>query len=138
MPLPSHPVTTLYDNMDSGDLNDELLLLYSYYKYPNAQSIRTGQSGQEYLLELLHSGHPERIHHVLRMSLDTFYSLRDWLLANTRLEGDLIDSNWRKAGASNRVSIEEKLAIFIYIVSRPASSRDTAERFSRALHTIHE
>jgi hypothetical protein len=124
--------------MDFGDLDDELLLLYGFYRNSNAQRIRTGQTGQEYLLELLCSGHPERIQHVLRMSLHTFYSLRDWLLTNTQLKGDLIDSNRRRAGVSKRVSIEEKLAIFIYIVSRPASSRDTAERFSRALHTIHE
>jgi len=40
----------------------------------------------DYLVqELLTSAHPRRCFEVLRMSIDTFYALRDWLLANTEL-----------------------------------------------------
>jgi uncharacterized protein (DUF2267 family) len=45
--------------------------------------MRIGLSGHEYIAELLDSGHSKRIHEVLRMQAATFYTLRDWLLANT-------------------------------------------------------
>src|SRR5947209_8940780 len=79
---------------------------------------------KQYLNELLNSRHPDRIHRVLRMSLDSFYALRDWLVANTSLK------------ASRRVSVEEKLAIFLHLTTRPASNRDTQERFSHSGNTI--
>jgi hypothetical protein len=43
----------------------------------------TALLGSEYVNELLDSKHPDRIQQVLRMQLNTFYALRDWLLANT-------------------------------------------------------
>jgi hypothetical protein len=73
----------------------------------------TALPGTEYVNELLNSNHPNRIQAVLRMQLNTFYALRDWLLANTRLK------------ASKNVTIEEKLLIFLHITTRPASNRDT-------------
>jgi hypothetical protein len=50
---------------------------YWYYALP----------GKVYVDELLNSDHPERIHQVLHMQLDTFCALRDWLLSNTHLKG---------------------------------------------------
>ena len=70
------------------------------------------------------------------MQLDTFYALRDWLLANTDLKGNNVTYNQRIRGGEKEVSIEEKLMIFIYIISRAASNRDTCERFSRSGRTI--
>jgi hypothetical protein len=93
-------------------------------------------SAYEYIKELLDSAHPERVHHILRMQLATFYSLRDWLYTNTDLKGDNIVHSQRIRGHGKQVSIEEKLAIFIYISSRGASNRDTGERFSRGGRTI--
>jgi hypothetical protein len=72
------------------------------------------------------------------MQLNTFYSLRDWLVINTDLKGCDITQNPRIRGSGRQTSIEEKLAIFIYIVSRPASVRDTSERFSKGKQTITE
>jgi hypothetical protein len=86
----------------------------------------TALPGDEYVNELLNSNHPSRIEAVLRMQLNTFYALRDWLLANTRLK------------ASKSVSVEEKLVIFLHITTRPASNRDTQERFSRSGDTISQ
>jgi hypothetical protein len=80
--------------------------------------------GKAYVDELLNSDHPERIHQVLRMQLDTFYALRDWLLSNTYLKG------------SKNIAVEEKLAIFLHLTTRPASNRDTRERFSHSSDTI--
>jgi hypothetical protein len=47
-------------------------------------------------------------------------------LANTHLK------------ASKNVTIEEKLLIFLHITTRPASNRDTQERFSRSGDTISQ
>ena len=76
--------------------------------------MRTGQSGHEYIKELLDLAHPERVHHILRIQLATFYALRDWLHTNTDLKGDNIIHIQRARGYRRQVSIEEKLAIFIY------------------------
>jgi hypothetical protein len=72
----------------------------------------------------------------LQMQLATFYALQDWLHTNTDLKGDNIIHNQRTRGYGRQVSIEEKLAIFIYISSRGASNRDASERFSRDSRTI--
>jgi hypothetical protein len=58
------------------------------------------------------------------MQLNTFYTLRDWLLANTQLKH------------SKHIAVEEKLLIFLHITTRPASNRDTQERFSHSAYTI--
>jgi hypothetical protein len=121
--------------MDLDDL-DNILLLVAHRRLQGVQRMRTGQSGHEYIKELLDSAHPERIHHILRMQLATFYALRDWLHTNTDLKGDNIIHNQRTRGYGRQVSIEEKLAIFIYISSRGASNRDASERFSRGGRTI--
>jgi len=63
------------------------------------------------------------------MQLDTFYTLRDWLLANTDLKSNNVTYNQRIRGGEKEVLIEEKLIIFIYIISRAASNRDTCKRF---------
>jgi hypothetical protein len=129
------------DTDDDFDLEDEFFLLLAHgelQRQEHRQRIQTGQSGQEYIRELLDSAHAERVHHVLRMQLDTFYALRDWLVANTDLKGDYITRNLRIRGSGRQTSIEEKLAIFIYITSRGASNRDASERFSKGRHTITE
>ena len=74
--------------------------------------------GSDYVDELLSSNHPNRIQAVLQMQLDTFYTLRDWLLLNTHLK------------SSKSITVEEKLVIFLYITTQPASNQDTQEQFS--------
>ena len=98
--------------------------------------MRTGQSGHENIKELLDLAHPERVHHILRIQLATFYALRDWLHTNTDLKGDNIIHIQRARGYRRQVLIKEKLAIFIYISSRGALNRDAGERFSRGGRTI--
>jgi hypothetical protein len=46
------------------------------------------------------------------------------MLANTYLK------------ASKAMTVEEKLVVFLYITTRPASNRDTQERFSHSGETI--
>jgi hypothetical protein len=74
--------------------------------------------------DLLTCGNPTRIHNQLRMQLDTFFQLRDWIVANTELKG------------SRDTSIEEKLVIFMYIASTSASNRTTQERFNRSARSV--
>ena len=64
--------------------------------------------GNEYVNELLNSNYPNYIQAVLRMQLNTFYVLQDWLLANTCLK------------ASKNVTVEEKLLIFLHITTQLA------------------
>lgn len=78
----------------------------------------------EVVEDLLDCGNPTRIHSQLRMQLDTFLHLRDWLLINTELK------------SSRDTSIEEKLVIFIYIASTGASNRAAQERFNRSAGAI--
>jgi hypothetical protein len=124
--------------MDIDDFDDIFILLACRRRQERQerQRVYTGQSGQDYIEELLDSAHPERISHVLRMQLDTFYALQDWLVINTTLKGNSIVHNRRIRGQGRQVSIEEKLVIFIYIISKGASNRDASERFSRSSHTI--
>jgi hypothetical protein len=122
--------------MDLDQVDDIIFLLLASREQQQKRRVQTGQPGHEYIKELLDSGHPERILHVLRMQLATFYTLCDWLAMNTDLKGSNITSNQRLRGYGNQVSIEEKLMIFIHITSKGASIRDTAERFSRAKNTI--
>jgi hypothetical protein len=63
----------------------------------------TALPGNTYVKELLNSNHPKRIQAVLRMQLNTFCALRDWLLANTNLKD------------SKTITVEEKLVIFLHI-----------------------
>jgi hypothetical protein len=74
------------------------------------QCWRSAMPGSEYVDELLNSSHPNRIRQVLRMQLDTFYALQDWLLANTHLR------------ASKHMSVKEKLLIFLHLTTQPASN----------------
>jgi hypothetical protein len=81
-------------------------------------------SCQEVVDDLLNCGNSTRIHTQLRMQLDTFFCLRDWLVRNTGLQ------------SSRDTSVEEKLVIFIYIASTGASNRGAQERFNRSARSV--
>jgi hypothetical protein len=109
------------------DLLDDIIIqttiqhLQSRRRVP--RPMRTGLPGGVYIQELLDSDNQERIKQVLRMTKPTFFALRDWLVNHTELrKGDM--------------TVEEKLAIFLHITSRPASNRDTQERFSHSGETV--
>jgi hypothetical protein len=81
-------------------------------------------TGQEYTNNLLNCGNSIRIRNQLRMELDTFYQLRDWLVENTKLD------------SSRGVLVEERLVIFIFITSSGASNRKAQEQFNYSSWTI--
>jgi hypothetical protein len=83
-------------------------------------------TGSEYVNNLLNCGNLTRIHNILRMNLETFYLLRDWLVSNTKLK------------SSRKVAVEEKLLIFITIASTGLSNRRIQEQFNRGAHTISQ
>lgn len=87
--------------------------------------MRTSEvSGAEYIYDVMYCGNPRRIQEILRMKLEVFQSLCIELENNTSLS------------ASRFVNIEEKVAIFLWIVARSASNRDTQERFQHSGETI--
>ena len=88
------------------------------------ERIMTRQPGHLFIQELLQSKSQDRIRRALRMNIDTFCALRDWVLEHAKLEN------------GRHITVEEKLAIFIYIVSIPASNWNTVERFSHSSYTI--
>jgi hypothetical protein len=79
-------------------------------KRPKRTSTATA-TGRDRITELLTSAHPVRIYEVLRMNLEAFQALATFCKEHTELKV----SQW--------VSIEEKLAIFLYISGTSTSNR---------------
>jgi hypothetical protein len=134
--MPENPETPLLINQ-FDDSDDEFIeeivpfiIITAVQASQNTQPIRpfsSNKNNNQYVNELLTTAHPQRCWDVLRMTIETFFTLRDWLLANTSLK-----SSRTKAG----VSIEEKIVIFLYIVAHGASAREACERFSYSIRTI--
>ncbi|MEA2203173.1 MAG: hypothetical protein QOI89_3958 [Solirubrobacteraceae bacterium] len=100
-----------------------LLLLQQRNRHPPTPSNRRWTC-QEVVDDLLNCGNSTRIHNQLRMQLETFFQLRDWLVTNTKLR------------SSRGTSVEVKLVIFIYITSNGASNRVAQERFNRGARSV--
>lgn len=81
-------------------------------------------NGPEVVNNILNCESIPRIYTQLRMHLNTFIQLRDWLVIHTQLRGSL------------HISIEEKLLIFIYIASTSSSNRAAQERFNRSARIV--
>ena len=131
--MPENPETPLLIDQ-FNDSDDELIeeivpfvIVTVAQASQSTERIRPFSSNNLYVNELLTTAHPQRCWDVLRMTIETFFVLRDWLLANTSLK-----SSRKKSG----VSIEEKVVIFLYIVAHGASVRDTSERFCYSKQTI--
>ncbi len=104
-----------HDFHNSEDDEDFALLIsviaiHYYTRRRTYQSRGWLHSGQVFVDNLLESGHDTRIRSTLRIALPTFCKLRDWLNQNTELD-------------SSRISIEEKLVMFLFIAGIEASSR---------------
>jgi hypothetical protein len=130
--MPENPETPLLIDQ-FNDSNDEFIeqivpfiITTAAQASQNTERIRPFSSNL-YVNELLTTAHPQRCWDVSRMTIETFFTLRDWLLANTSLK-----SSRNKAG----ISIEEKIVIFLYIVAHGASAREACERFSYSIRTI--
>lgn len=100
-----------------------LILLEQRHRRPPTPSNRLWTC-QEVVDNLLTCSNSTRIHNQLRMQLETFLQLRDWLLINTELK------------SSRNTSIEVKLVIFIYITANGASNRAAQERFNCSARTV--
>jgi hypothetical protein len=113
--------------LDKDDTDDWILpvLLIVYILTQRQPRLRTNRSntGQGYVDNLLNCRNPNRIHTQLRMHLETFYLLRDWLEDNTNL-------------GPCHISIKEKLLIFIFICSSGVPNRDAQEHFNRGPRVI--
>src|SRR5436305_1949590 len=80
-------------------------------------------SGHQYIHELLNS-HPNRIQEVLRMKLEVF----QFLCVELKTKG-LKDSRYG-------ITVEQQVAMFLYVVARSASNRDVQERFQHSGETV--
>ena len=78
------------------------------------------------IAQMLKQNHSRKVYQNLRITKSTFLLLKQWCLANTPLRGGY------------KVTIKEKLAIFIYIASTGASFRTIIEHFYRPIETIHK
>ena len=120
--------TTIGEDREEEVIQEAILAVLAY-KERKSQPYHTGLRGRDYVQELLNCGNQKRCFEVLRMSLSTFQALVNWLGINTELK-----SSRKQTGPQ----IEEKVMIFLYIISRGASSRDTTERFSYSRRAISE
>lgn len=100
-------------------ISAQAVLLLPNQRLPYHTSILTGQGWVEELLD----GHPERIRCELGMHKETFL-----LLIN-----ELHQLGYSR---SKYVSLEEQLAIFLYMCVTGLSIRHTGERFQRSNETI--
>ena len=80
-------------------------------------------SGKEYIAELLTSNE-RRIHEVLRMPKSTFLDLGRWLVLNSGL------------GESQKMSVDQQLAMFLAIVGHRCTNREVQERFQVCGFTV--
>ena len=80
-------------------------------------------TGEKWMNELLY-GHQKRCFNMLRMNPCTFHQLC------TDLE------NIYGLQSSDRISILEKVGLFVYVLSKGASNRDAQERFQHSGETI--
>ena len=114
----------LFADIDLSDIVP-LIVLGAVEEAKKSKTPRnTGQSGGDYLHELLECSNEKRIYSILRIKKETFNKLCQWLRSNT----DLKDSR--------NVLIKEQVAIFLWIINFNASMPQTAERFQHSLRTI--
>jgi hypothetical protein len=135
MPTPLPPLPSLAMDIEFDDTDDEFIEeIVPFIIATVAQSSQNTERirslllpGKAYVNELLATANSQRCKEVLRMRVETFSALRDWLLVHTSLK-----SSRQKEG----VSIEEKIVIFLYIVTRGASNRECCERFCYSGRTV--
>jgi DNA-binding NarL/FixJ family response regulator len=81
------------------------------------------QTGEAWINEIL-NGHPIRCVNAFRMSASMFTQLCEDLHKNYGLT------------STDRMSVKEKVGIFLYTLSLGLSNRDVAERFQRSEETV--
>ncbi|CAL5362231.1 unnamed protein product [Camellia sinensis] len=122
------------DNLDSADIEDSedsiaAQLRSSFiasdddaWTQPQRTCLYTGEMYTQHLL----NGHPRTIREVLRMDAPTFRSLCDELKRREFVKVD-----------KNRLSIEQSLAILLYVCGHSERHRLAADRFQHSTETIH-
>ena len=95
-----------------------------YYKYMYKEPCMTScQTGKDWMREIL-NGHHIRCVNTFRMEQNTFIQLCEVLQSKYGLK------------PSKRMSIVEKVGIFVYTLAMGASNRDVGERFQRSGETV--
>ena len=121
------------DNMDYEDMFRKFwtmascvmtLIMVYYYKYVYKEPCMTSSLTGEIWIKELINGHPIRCVNALRMEPDLFVRLSKELYSKYGLR------------PSNRMSIFEKVGIFLYTLALGVSNRVVGERFQRSGDTI--
>ena len=102
-----------------------LMPLLADQRQPKTPTNRIWTS-QGYVDNVLNCSNPTCIHNVLCMNLETFNQLQHWLVNNTKLR------------SSRKVSIEEKLFIFIAIASTRLSNCCIQEHYNCSARTVSQ
>ena len=92
-------------------------------RHPGASN----NAGLDYVKKLL--SEPEYFFNATRLNISTFLQLKDWLIQKNTLAPERVYA-WS-------LSLEEKLVMFLWMVARGASIRDTRDRFRHSHETIH-
>ena len=113
---------------------NQLLYMVSHYSldHISKQVCQTSfLSGKVYIQELLHIAYPRQCIEVLQMLFATFLVLKEWLVSKTSLKK-----------SHKRVSIIQKLAMFLQIVGERSRNYAIQERFQYfgdiVLRVFHE
>jgi hypothetical protein len=112
-----------FEDIDLSNIIPIIALGAAAEAKPERTPRNTGQKGGVYLQELL-SSTPKRIYEVLRMKKETFFELCTWLQIHT----DLKPSRW--------ISIEERMAMFLWTLNYSASNQAVTERFQHPKETV--
>ena len=114
---------------DSEDNGSRMLSIITATSLPYVLKQKKPQrthpfNGQDYV-EFLMDGHDQTIVDMLRMNVDTFQSL-----AHVLVEGGFL--NMEKM----RLSVEESLAMFLYVIGNHSHQRPVADRFQHSTETV--
>ncbi|CAH9112765.1 unnamed protein product [Cuscuta europaea] len=105
-------------------LHESELVAYYYYKHIYKEPCMTSALTRDAWMRELLTGHPIRCVNAFRTSQSVFKKLCDDLHANYGLV------------PSDRISVFEKVDIFVYTLALGLSNRDVSERFQRSGKTI--
>jgi hypothetical protein len=102
----------------------EAILHFHQDTYMDKRPCRTSAfTGAKWVAEL-NLGHPKRMYQAFRMSKTNFLSLCHLLESSYGLQN------------AERISVQEQVAIFLWIVGQRANNRSAQERFQRSGETI--
>ncbi|KAI8025621.1 hypothetical protein LOK49_LG02G02392 [Camellia lanceoleosa] len=123
---PNNMYNPYSDDDDDDDVMDLHMILQLTRDIPTRQPQRNcPYTGEQYIKFLL-SGNPKSIREQLRMEVPTFVELVKQIVRR-----NVVD--W----SNMRLSLEESLAMFLFICGQSSGTRNAEDRFQHSNETIH-